>query len=79
MTEDARVSVTQMKDGTKEDYAMLHELEGPFLAGTADLVHYRLDTLFKLPAILGARDHHGQIKHHNSAVGQDFRDVVVDD
>ena len=30
------VSFTQMKDGTREDYALLEELEKPFLAGTAD-------------------------------------------
>ena len=30
------VSFTQMKDGTAEDYALLHEKEGEFLAGTAD-------------------------------------------
>ncbi len=36
MTRDTQVSFTQMKDGTKEEYAMLHRLEGPFLAGTAD-------------------------------------------
>jgi len=32
------VSFTQMKDGTAEDYALLHELEGPHLAGTAKRV-----------------------------------------
>ncbi len=37
MSERARtVSFTQMKDGTREDYALLEELERPFLAGTAD-------------------------------------------
>ena len=36
MTEDHLVAFTQMKDGTKEEYLMLHELEKPFLAGTAD-------------------------------------------
>ena len=30
------VSFTQMKDGTREDYELLEELEKPFLAGTAD-------------------------------------------
>lgn len=30
------VSFTQMKDGTREDYELLHELEAPFHAGTAD-------------------------------------------
>ena len=29
------VSFTEMKHGTHEDYAMLHELEAPYLAGTA--------------------------------------------
>jgi len=33
---EKRVSFTQMKDGTAEDYALLEELEKPFLAGTAD-------------------------------------------
>ena len=32
------VDFIQMKDGTKEDYALLHELEKPFLALTADRV-----------------------------------------
>lgn len=32
------VSFTQMKDGTAEEYALLHELEQPFLALTADRV-----------------------------------------
>ena len=32
------VSFTQMKDGTKEDYLLLAELEKPFLALTADRV-----------------------------------------
>ena len=36
MTADKVVTFTQMKDGTAEDYALLHELEGPYLAGTAD-------------------------------------------
>lgn len=30
------VSFTQMKDGTREDYELLHEAEKPYLAGTAD-------------------------------------------
>jgi predicted HD phosphohydrolase len=32
------VSFTQMKDGTKAEYELLHELEKPFLALTADRV-----------------------------------------
>jgi predicted HD phosphohydrolase len=32
------VSFTQMKDGTKEEYELLHKLEKPFLALTADRV-----------------------------------------
>ena len=36
MTEDRLVAFTRMKDGTREDYLMLHELEKPFHAGTAD-------------------------------------------
>jgi predicted HD phosphohydrolase len=30
------VSFTQMKDGTREDYELLEQLEKPFVAGTAD-------------------------------------------
>ena len=36
MTQDNQVSFTQMKDGTREEYLMLHELEKPFHEGTAD-------------------------------------------
>ena len=32
------VSFTQMKDGTREEYELLHELEKPYLAMTADRV-----------------------------------------
>ena len=35
MNEIKQVSFTQMKDGTREEYQLLHELEGPYLAGTA--------------------------------------------
>lgn len=38
MTDSKTVSFTQMKDGTREDYALLAELEKPFLALTADRV-----------------------------------------
>lgn len=38
MDEDRRVGFTQMKEGTKEDYALLAELEKPFHAMTADRV-----------------------------------------
>lgn len=33
-----KVSFTQMKDGTKEEYLLLHELEKPYLGLTADRV-----------------------------------------
>jgi predicted HD phosphohydrolase len=32
---DARVSFTQMKDGTRDDYQLLHALEAPYHEGTA--------------------------------------------
>ena len=38
MTSDRAVSFTQMKDGTKEDYELLEELEKPYLALTADRI-----------------------------------------
>ena len=36
MAEREQVAFTRMKDGTREEYLMLHELEKPFQAGTAD-------------------------------------------
>jgi len=38
MTQTRTASFTQMKDGTKDDYLLLEELEKPFLALTADRV-----------------------------------------
>ena len=38
MADGKVVSFTQMKDGTKEDYLLLHELEKPFVALTVDRV-----------------------------------------
>ncbi|MEM7499231.1 MAG: HD domain-containing protein [Pseudomonadota bacterium] len=35
-TDQRTVGFTAMKDGTAEDYALLEEMERPFLAGTAD-------------------------------------------
>ncbi len=37
-TDTRTVSFTQMKDGTKDEYALLHELEKPYLALTADRI-----------------------------------------
>jgi hypothetical protein len=39
----------------------------------------RLDALFELAAILGARDHHGQVEHHDAAIGEQLGDVPLDD
>ncbi len=36
MAERKLVAFTRMKDGTRDEYLMLHELEKPFHAGTAD-------------------------------------------
>ncbi|WP_420541333.1 HD domain-containing protein [Planktotalea frisia] len=44
MSNERTVSFTQMKDGTKEDYALLHELEKPYLGLTADRI---LDELLR--------------------------------
>ncbi len=38
MSDGRTVSFTQMKDGSKADYVLLHELEKPFVALTADRV-----------------------------------------
>lgn len=45
---DKTVSFTQMKDGTREDYALLAELEKPFHAMTADRV---LDEMRRADAV----------------------------
>jgi predicted HD phosphohydrolase len=37
-TKQPKVSFTQMKDGTRDDYLLLHELEKPFVGMTADRV-----------------------------------------
>lgn len=39
------VSFTQMRDGTREDYIMLHELESQYAAGTADRLLAAMETL----------------------------------
>lgn len=38
MKKDTQVSFTQMKDGTAADYALLEQLEKPYLALTASRV-----------------------------------------
>ncbi|MEP0940347.1 MAG: HD domain-containing protein [Rhizobiaceae bacterium] len=38
MSDAKTVEFTQMKDGTREDYELLHELEKPFLAMTPDRI-----------------------------------------
>ncbi|MEJ6477659.1 MAG: HD domain-containing protein [Octadecabacter sp.] len=38
MTDSKTVSFTQMKDGTREDYALLETLEKPYLAMTTDRI-----------------------------------------
>lgn len=43
MSQSRTVDFTEMKHGTKEDYALLHELEKPFLALTPDRVLLELN------------------------------------
>jgi len=43
MSDNQTVGFTAMKDGTKEDYVLLQELEAPYLALTADRVLDELD------------------------------------
>ena len=58
------------------------------VARTANFVHHRFDALFELTAVLRTRHHHGQVKHHNTAImqqiwhffrdnGQTFRTAVA--
>ena len=47
--------------------------------GTFDLIHDRLDSFFKLTAVLGPGDHERQIKHNNILFPQDFRDIAFND
>ena len=45
----------------------------------ADFVHDGLDALFKLAAILGARDHQREVEGDDALVAQDFRHVAAGD
>ena len=53
--------------------------EQDHVAGATDLVHHRLDAFFKLPSVLRARNHHGQVQHDDASIGQELRDVVGND
>ncbi len=41
-----------------------------------DLVHHRLDALLELAAVLGARDHQGQVQRHHALAAQQLRHVA---
>src|SRR5690606_14016623 len=45
---------------------------------TSHLGHHRLDPLFELTAVLGAGDHHRQVKDHDPLVGEDVRNFAAD-
>ena len=45
---------------------------------TFHFVHDRLDSLFKLTAVLRSRDHHGKVQHNDPLVPQNFGDFAVD-
>ena len=47
--------------------------------GSTNFVHHGLDPFFELTAILRAGNHHGQVEHDDSFVGQDFGNVAGDD
>ena len=47
--------------------------------GPPNLVHDGLDSLFELPAVLGAGHHHRQIQYDDSPVPQELRNIAVDD
>ena len=44
-----------------------------------NFVHDGLDSFFELTAVLRAGDHHRQVEHDDSFVGQDFRNFAGDD
>ena len=58
---EPKVSFTQMKDGTREDYELLRELEAPHLAMTAERVlrELRGQTDESLPGYNITRLQHG--------------------
>lgn len=60
MSADQRVSFTQMKDGTREDYELLDRLDKPHLAATADrlLRELRLQDAESLPGYRISRLQH---------------------
>lgn len=49
------------------------------VSGPADLVHDGLDSLFKLPAVLGSGDHHGQVEDDDPLFGENLGDIIADD
>jgi hypothetical protein len=66
MTKESLVSFTQMKDGSKADYLMLHELEKPYLEGTADRLLRELASQANetLSGYRVTRLEHSQINRH---------------
>jgi hypothetical protein len=45
----------------------------------ADLVHDRLDALFELAAVFGARDHQREVQGDDTLFAEDFRHVAIGD
>src|SRR6516164_6838780 len=47
------------------------------IAGSANFVHYLLETLFKLASVLGSSNQQADVQHDDLLVGKDLRYVCV--
>jgi hypothetical protein len=63
--------------GADQGVQLVDEQDG--VLGASDFIHDRLDALFELAAVLGARDHHGQVEHDDALVAEELGNVAVDD
>jgi len=64
---------------TRTNEGMQFVDEQDSVACSAHLVHDGLDAFLELATILRACDHHGQIKHDDAAITQQFRHIAGDD
>ena len=63
--------------GTHDGVQFVNEENDVF--GATDFIHHRLDAFLKLAAILGARDHEGEIERDHAFVEENFRHIAFDD
>ena len=72
-----RVDCTFGTTSTHEGVEFIDEQDD--VARTANFIHHGFDAFFELTAVLRARHHHGQVKHHDAAVVQQIWHFFRDD